>query len=64
LKFEVLPTLLDCGKFDSIFGKLLVKGDCIRDEDAEAVTGEETLVLTEDLVIEAAALDFALAMDP
>jgi hypothetical protein len=64
LKLEAVPTLLDCGKLGSIFGKLLVNGDCIRDEGAEAVTGEETLVLAEDLVVEAAALDFALAMDP
>ena len=64
LKLEAPPTLLDCGKLGSTFGKLLVNGDCIRDEDAEAVIGEETLVLTEDLVVEAATLDFALAIDP
>jgi hypothetical protein len=59
-----LPTLVGCSWLGSIFGKLLVNGDCIRDEEAEAVTGEEMLVLAADLVIEAAALDFELAMDP
>jgi len=63
LKLEVRPTLLDCSKIGSTFGKLLVSGECIRDEDAETVTGEEMLVPAEDLVVEAAALDFELARD-
>lgn len=54
---------LDCSEIGSTFGKLLVSGECIRDEGAEAVTGDETLVLAEDLVVEAAAFDFELARD-